>query len=258
MGIPKNSPEISQAHIVLPNEKISHAIRRFVLTELAMEEEFSWYSHLYKEISRKIYKENNNSFVKATIYASRVHEAIQKLAKEGDILVEKEKRKIDEKGQPIRPVRITPRGLFKILAEEETWKFIEKIAPKQEDKFPLFGYWEYFNERKVKDTFIAAMKHFFQYPLPYSSKELSKMGEEMRENMLKFYDSTIPFNLAHHVLFLPLLLPSHPDDALKWLRVWNEKPHLKSFMMEEFQREKERSNEINRFLEYLKNVETPK
>lgn len=242
-------------YTVHSGEKKSRAIRRFVLTELATEGMFSWYDRLFKQIKHKAYKEKNGKLSEVKIYKPHVWNAIQKLEQNGDIYVEKKARRIGGKGPLKKPVYITKRGLFKLLAEDETWKLIDEIAPKQKDKLPIFEYWDHFVNEKVRDKVIAAMQIFFRDHLPYSSKELSKMNNKMRERALKFLESRIPANLTHYILFLPLLLPDCPDEALNWLRVWMKQPDLKDYMIEEFHREQQRSSEINRFLEYVESVE---
>lgn len=246
---------MGKKYVVRSDEKISHAVRRFVLTELAVEK-FSWYSRIYKEIDENVYEKKNSRLQKRRIYPPVVSDALKKLIQRGDILKEEERRKIGGKGQPVKPIHITLRGLLKILAEKETWDFIEEIADKQSHKLPIvFGNWEYFRKNKVRNRVIKAMKAFFASPPVYSAEFLSEVKGEIRERLLAEYDSSSAALLTEYVLFLPLYQASDRDEALDWVRLWMKKPDLKRYMIQEFRRKKQNTSEINYFLKYIEKIQ---
>lgn len=246
------SLKIGTLHFIHSCEKKAQAIKRFVLLELATKE-FSWYNSIYKNLKDKIYKKGKNKPQKIKIYQTVIWDAIKKLEREGDVYVEKENQKIGGKGQPVRIIRITKRGLFKLLAHDDAWAFIDKIASNHKDKLPIiFGYWDHFVKEGVKSKVIEAMRIFFKNPLPYFSREFSKMKKEVQEKYFAVFDSMLDDMLNHYVLFLPLLSSKTPNEAREWLKVWQEKTILKRYMIEEFQRKMQQNSEIKAYVDMLR------
>ncbi len=96
------------------------------------------------------------------------------------------------------------------------------------------------------------MRIFKENPLPYFSREFSKMKKEVQEKYFAVFDSMLADMLNHYVLFLPLLSSKTPNEARKWLKVWQEKPILKSYMIEEFQRKIQQNSEIKAYVDMLR------
>lgn len=152
---------------------------------------------------------------------------------------------------------LTMRGLVVILTYENLWIYIDEIAEKKASKLPLvFGKWNYFCEKGVKEHLIAALR--WAISEPYTGFYVARWKKESPE-----IEQVLRNHLTDRVLFFNMDLTSgwsleyqFPLDigwiamgADEWVEILIGDPDLKKYMNENLDHFRER---FERYLEDIK------
>lgn len=202
------------------------------------------------------------------LYNNRVGRSLDRLEKQGFIEKEKQQRK-SKKGPPRIFCHTTFHGLLHILEfHKESWGYINEIARKHVDKLPLiFGEWEYFGKKGVKDKVIEAMKAFCKTYVPYAytsgrferTNELF-LREDMTRAILYFHLNLItlpPLNKASEQV-RQQIFEREKMKTFEWVRIWLENRKLEQYLtreLDEDEREhEERLRNIRLVKEYIRSL----
>ena len=146
---------------------------------------------------------------------------------------------------------VTLFGIVAALTQEDTWKHIDKIAAQKASKLPLvFGKWNYFIEKGVRETLVKALSWAVDDPMvtfyagtwtKSSDKEIS-LRDRLTERVLFFsMDLTSGWSLDYQA---PFTLKSIIIPAEDWIPVLTGDNDLRNYLNNSLERfsEKYRQN----------------